>query len=71
MGFLKDVLIYYYTDYIEHRKALLNKRMNHIGIGIHEHSTQCFVVVIILANHVKEIEMTNAAEEANCECKVI
>lgn len=41
---------------IEHRRALLNKRMNHIGIGIHEHPSQYFVVVIILANHVKQIE---------------
>jgi len=22
-------------NYLEHRKAILNKRMNHIGIGIH------------------------------------
>jgi hypothetical protein len=54
MGFRREVI-----DKVikEHRKALLNKRMNHIGVGIHEHPTQCFVVVIILANHVvREIQ---------------
>ena len=47
---------------VEHKKALLNKRMNHIGIGIHEHPSQCFVVVIILANHVKDKQETSTSE---------
>ena len=55
----------------EHRRALLNKRMNHIGIGIHEHPTQYFVVVIILANHVKDIVKEKISEDSNCECKII
>jgi hypothetical protein len=45
--------------------------MNHIGIGIHEHPTQCFVVVIILANHVKEFQETSSSQESTCDCLLI
>jgi hypothetical protein len=41
---------------LEHRNVLFHKKLNYIGIGIHEHPTHYFVVVIAMANHIRDVK---------------